>query len=147
MRLVASSIDIQTSPANVFEAFLRHRHLQAWWGVTRSLVEPKAGGLFTLAWDISDNGIKYICSGVISELVPSEYLMIKNYVYLNPERQILGPMELEIDLSAKSENTTQVGIVQSGYLYGNDWDWYYNAVLEAWPVTLQLLKQYLEKRV
>lgn len=145
MRLVASSIDIRTTPGKVLEAFLRHEHLKAWWGVARSLVEPKAGGLYTLAWDVSPNGMKYISSGIISELIPAEYLMIKNYVYLNPEKQILGPMELEVDLLATEQNTTKVGVVQSGYQYGSDWDWYYNTVLEAWPATLELLKNYLEK--
>lgn len=70
--------------------------------------------------------------------------MIKNYVYLNPDKQILGPMELEIDLLVTGNNTTKVGVVQSGYQYGSDWDWYYNAVLQAWPVTLESLKKYLE---
>lgn len=43
MRLVASSIDIQTKPEKVYEAFLRPEHLKAWWGVARSLVEPQGG--------------------------------------------------------------------------------------------------------
>ena len=144
MRLVASSIDIQTTPGKALEAFLRHEHLKSWWGVARSLVEPRAGGLYTLAWDISENGIKYVCSGIISELIPAEYLMIKNFVYLNPDKQILGPMELEIDLLVTDEKTTKIGVVQSGYQYGTDWDWYYNVVKEAWPVVTTKIKHYLE---
>ena len=99
MRLVAASIDIRSKPESVFQAFLRLEHLKKWWGVERSLIEAKAGGLYTLAWNISENGIRYASSGIISELIPGEYLMIKSFVYLNSEKQILGPMELEIDLT------------------------------------------------
>ena len=144
MRLVAASIDIRSKPESVFQAFLRLEHLKKWWGVERSLIEAKAGGLYTLAWNISENGIRYASSGIISELIPGEYLMIKSFVYLNSEKQILGPMELEIDLTPIDGIQTKVGVVQSGYQYGRDWDWYYNAVVEAWPVTLELLKNYLE---
>jgi uncharacterized protein YndB with AHSA1/START domain len=145
MRLVAASIEINARPEKILPAFLSQEHLKVWWGVERSLIEPKAGGVYTLAWDISEQGIKFISTGVIEELIPGEYLMIKNFVYLNPERKILGPMELEIDLIETGDNLTKVGVVQSGYKYGDDWDWYYDAVVKAWPQTLELLKNYLEK--
>jgi Activator of Hsp90 ATPase homolog 1-like protein len=143
MRLVAASIDIEAKPDRILQAFLRQEHLHKWWGVSRSLIEPKAGGLYTLAWDISENGIKYISSGIIAELIPAEYLMVRNFIYLNPEKQILGPMELEIDLTVVDETTTKVGVVQSGYQYGVDWNWYYDAVVQAWPMALEMLKNYL----
>ena len=145
MRLVAASIDIQSKPEKVLQAFVRQEHLGRWWGVARSLIEPKPGGLYTLAWEISSSGMKYVSSGIISEFIPGEYLMIKNFVYLNSEKQILGPMELEIDLIPVDENVTKVGVVQSGYQFGGDWDWYYNSVVQGWPATLELLKNYLEK--
>src|SRR5687767_13285007 len=108
MRLVAASIDIRAKPEKILPAFLNQDQLQAWWGVERSLIEPKAGGLYTLAWNISEHGIKYISSGIIAELIPAEYLMIRNFVYLNPDKKILGPMELEIDLIANDDKTTKV---------------------------------------
>lgn len=145
MRMVAASIDIAAKSDKILPAFLREEHLSSWWNVARSLIEPRAGGLYTLAWDVSDQGMKYVSSGIIAELIPAEYLMIKNFVYLNAEKHILGPMELEIDLIAKNDHSTTVGVVQSGYQYGGDWDWYYNAVAQAWPQTLEKLKNYLEK--
>ena len=145
MRLVAASIEINARSEKILPAFLKQEHLKAWWGVERSLIEPKAGGVYTLAWNISEQGIQYISTGVIDELIPGEYLMIKNLVYLNPEKKILGPMELEIDLIATDDKITKVGVVQSGYKFGGDWDWYYEAVLTAWPQALEMLKNYLEK--
>lgn len=53
-------------------------------------------------------------------------------------------MELEIDLITNGNNATKVGVVQSGYQYGDDWDCYYDVAVEAWPQVLELFKQYLE---
>ena len=145
MRLVAASIEINARPEKILPAFLRQEHLKVWWGVERSLIDAKAGGVYTLAWNISEQGIKYVSTGIIEELIPGEYLMIKNLVYLSPAKKILGPMELEIDLMATDDKATKVGVVQSGYRYGDDWDRYYEAVLTAWPQALEMLKNYLEK--
>ncbi|HNT20823.1 MAG TPA: hypothetical protein PKL70_10385 [Saprospiraceae bacterium] len=41
--------------------------------------------------------------------------------------------------------TTELYLCQDGYRDGEDWDWYYQAVREAWPKVLVTLKQYLEK--
>ena len=144
MRLVAASIDIKARPEKIWQAFMRQNDLRAWWGVARSLIEPKPGGLYSLAWEISEQGMKYVSTGIIAELIPSEYLMVRNFVYFNADKEILGPMELEIDLMPIDDKTTKVGIVQSGYQFGGDWDWYYEAVIEAWPKTLELLNDYLD---
>ena len=64
-------------------------------------------------------------------------------VYLNPEREILGPMTLTIQ-AEKNYGDTQVYLCQDGYQYGGDWDWYYEAVKEAWPELMEKLKTYLE---
>jgi Activator of Hsp90 ATPase homolog 1-like protein len=145
MRLVAASVEINAQAEKILPAFLKQEHLKAWWGVERSLIDARAGGVYTLAWNISEQGIRYVFTGVIEELIPGEYLMIKNLVYLNPERTILGPMGLEIDLIATDDKVTKVGVVQSGYKYGGDWDCYYEAVLTSWPQALEMLKNYLEK--
>ena len=144
MRNVESSIQINAKPEEVINAFLDEHHLKAWWGVQRSLVEKKLYGCWTTAWEISDAGIKYISSGVITSYQPSSHLEISNLVYLNPQKQILGPMKLELFVEDAKPNGTNLKLIQSGYQYGGDWDWYYEAVVNAWPYALELLKKYLE---
>ena len=58
---------------------------------------------------------------------------------LNPGRQILGPMELLI-LATPENGKTILTVVQAGYQSGDDWDWYYNAVNEAWPALITKLR-------
>jgi hypothetical protein len=143
MRKTEVQTSIRAAAHQITGAFLIHEHLKGWWYVQRSLVEPKKGGVWTLAWEVTEAGIKYVSSGTIGEYEPGKYLRIDNLVYLNPERQILGPMQLEIfvdDMGTVSE----VKVVQSDYQYGGDWDWYYDAVVQGWPHAVQLLKKYLE---
>ena len=55
-------------------------------------------------------------------------------------------MQLEIKVKQVGKNSCMVNLIQSGYLDGEDWDWDYQAVLQAWPYALNLLKKYLESR-
>lgn len=144
MRSVYAETNITADPGLVIQSFLEQPHLQGWWGVARSLVEPKPGGVWALAWEISDTGIRYVSTGIIEQIIPHEYLKINKLTYLNPDREILGPMELEVHVALANETHAKVRVVQSGYQYGSDWDWYYDAVVQAWPMALNLLKKYLE---
>lgn len=61
-----------------------------------------------------------------------------------PERPFLGSMGLTVR-AVKNDGLTNVYLCQDGYQEGDDWDWYYQAVKEAWPNVMQEFKKYLEK--
>ena len=146
MRNVQTTIIIDALPDKVLSAFTTPAHLHQWWGVERSLIELKKGGLYSLVWDISENGMRYVTTGIITEYLPGCQLRISNLVYFNPDRPVLGPLELLILTTPENEKTT-LTIIQSGYQTGADWEWYYNAVNIAWPEVLKQLKTYLEKHI
>ena len=143
MKKVEASIEIHRSASEVFDAFTDPAMLKAWWGVERCLVEKKQGGLYSLAWDITDKGFHYISTGVITVFILGKELLIDHFVYFNPERSILGPTYLSIRLQ-ENNNVTTVLLTQGNYHSGGDWEWYYNAVTDAWPKVLELLKKFLE---
>jgi uncharacterized protein YndB with AHSA1/START domain len=147
MRNVESNIEIAIAPEKVILAFTDAELLRGWWGVERSLVEPKPGGIYTIAWGISDQGIKYVSSGIIKEYDPTGLLHIEKYIYLNPEKNFLGPQELEIRAIAKGKGCDMY-LRQGPYPenINTDWEWFYGAVVDAWPMVLQELKKYLEKK-
>lgn len=145
MRSVKAEIEINASPLRIIHAFLDAEDLRRWWGVARSLVQQKPGGMWVLAWDVSTTGMKYVSSGIIETMHADGYLRITHLVYLHPEKHILGPMELEITVQAISPTSSIMRAEQSGYLFGGDWDWYYDSVVKGWPYSLGLLKEYLEK--
>ena len=143
MRKVEANIKIKATPDKVLSAFLDEKMLKEWWGVERKLIDLKPGGVYSLAWKISEAGFGFISTGIISEYIPNEKLFIKDFVYFNPERSILGPMSLSIIVKTDDE-FTHLSICQDGYQYGGDWDWYYEAVVDVWPKALEIIKDYIE---
>jgi hypothetical protein len=141
---VEAGIEINASSSKVFDAFTEPQLLKGWWGVERCLVEKKQGGLYSLAWGITEKGFQYISTGIITVYLPNKELLIDHFVYFNPERPILGPTYLRISLTENS-NYTSLFLTQGNYQSGGDWDWFYESVLDAWPKVLQELKKFIEK--
>lgn len=125
-------------------AFTEQQHLHSWWHVSKSLIELRKGGLYTLAWQADDTALSSVSGGTVGEYLPACQLRIDNLVYINPERSILGPMQLLI-MTTPEKGKTVLNIIQSGYQHGPDWDWYYEAVKAAWPVVVVQIRDYLEK--
>ena len=144
MRKVEVTTVIRTTPEKVISAFIKPAMLKGWWGVERTLIEAKPGGLYTLAWNINDKGFGFVSTGMIKTYHPDNKLVIDNFVYLNPGLDFLGPMTLTVEARAKA-GQSEMYLCQDGYQQGVDWDWYYKAVTQAWPSVVQNLKGYLEK--
>ena len=145
MREVKCDIVIKAPPSRILRAFLEETDLKEWWGVARAFTEVSVGGLWTIAWNDSDQRFKYVSSGIIKELELEKQLTISQLVYLNPEKPIMGPLQLEITVVPLNSTSTLLAVNQPGYKVGPDWDWYYESVLEGWPRALKLLKEHLEK--
>lgn len=144
MRKVEVNILIKTKPKNVIKAFTDPKMLSEWWNVEKTLIEKKEGGLYTLAWNMSEKGFGYVSSGIIKKYDSEKELVISDFIYLNSEKPFLGPMQLTIRANEKN-GITDVYLCQDGYQNGKEWDWYYEAVKEAWPNVMKEFKKYLEK--
>ena len=145
MKKVEVNISIKTTPSTVIQAFTDYQMLKDWWQVERAFIQLKAGGLYTLTWNVSEYGFGYVSSGIIQKYDPQGELTIGNFVYLNPEKDILGPMALTVR-ATENNGITDMYICQDGYQSGGDWDWYYEAVCEAWPKVAEIIKDYLENK-
>lgn len=143
MRTVETSAIIHTSPENALKAFYEPQMLKGWWGVEKSLIDLRPGGLYILAWQVSETGIHYVSTGTIDSFTPARELRVRNMAYLTPDKPFLGPMGLTVTVEER-EDGTNVNILQDGYQEGEIWDWYYQAVVEAWPNAMETLKSYLE---
>ena len=144
MRKVETAIEIYQPASTIFDAFIEPSQLKNWWGMESCLVEKKQGGLYALAWETSHKGFHYVSTGIITVFIPVKELLIDNFVYFNPEKQILGPTFLSIKLQ-EDNNFTALRLLQGGYQSGGDWDWFYDSVKEAWPKVLVDLKKFLER--
>jgi uncharacterized protein YndB with AHSA1/START domain len=139
-------MEINVTPEKIMNAFLQQDMLNGWWSVERSFIEAKTGGTYLLLWGVSENGVKYMNAGIIESFHPANHLHISNWMYVNPEKQILGPQHLKIDVEPSSGGSL-LKLSQGDYPEnaGEDWEWYYEVVRDAWPFVLKELKAYLEK--
>lgn len=144
MKKVEVTIGIDVPSKLVIQAFTDEQMLSAWWSVESALIGKQPGGVYTLTWGISENGFRFVSTGKIKEYDAESKLVIDNFIYLNPERPMLGPMTLTIKTIPKDRGS-EVYLCQEGYQSGEDWEWYYEAVKEAWPKMMRVLKNYLEK--
>ncbi|WP_258103239.1 SRPBCC domain-containing protein [Marinoscillum sp. MHG1-6] len=140
---VEVNIEIDTTPERVIEAFMDAQMLKEWWEVEKCLIQKKVGGIYTLAWNITESGMAFVSTGIIKNYDPAGELTITDFVYLNPDKPFLGPMSLWVK-AIPNDSSSDVYLCQDGYQEGDDWDWYYQAVKEAWPKVMVSFKEYLE---
>lgn len=98
--------------------------------------------MYALAWGVTAEGFQYVTTGMVGQYQPGRVVRIDNYTHLSPARRILGPMRLLVRTDVEGDHT-RLDVVQDGYQQGPDWDWYYEAVLGAWPVALRALQAHL----
>lgn len=145
MRRVEVTTQIETTPDRVISAFTEVAMLRQWWSVEHALIDKRQGGPYILAWNISSQGFGYISTGLVKKYNAKSELVLDNFYYLNPEKPFLGPMTLTVR-AKNTDGITEAYLCQDGYQMGEDWDWYYEAVKEAWPKMMVVLKNYLEGR-
>jgi uncharacterized protein YndB with AHSA1/START domain len=143
VREVIESIKIRASQEEIMRCFTDQVYLKGWWGVERSFIDLTRGGNYVLTWNKTPKGFGYVSTGIVADYEPEKRLFLKDMMYLNPERPILGPMIMEIEIS-ENNGLSELKVRQAGYREGPDWDWYYQAVCDAWPQALISLKQFIE---
>ncbi len=134
-RSVDTEVVISASPEKVLQAFLNDDDLKAWWKVSRSLVEPEAGGVWSISWDNwRQEKTQHAWSGVIEEITPNR-LVIGRLVMNEAGMPLLGPMQLEITANP-TEGGTLLSLSHRGYHYGEHWDTMYDLVVQGWDHVL-----------
>lgn len=100
MRRVETTVRVEAPPETLIRAFIDVKAMGQWWGVDRGLVEPREGGAWALAWERSLGGFRYVTTGRIMSLDPGRRICIAELVYFSPERPVLGPMTLTVEVAA-----------------------------------------------
>jgi len=134
-RSVDTEATLSASPDDVMQAFLDEDDLKAWWKVSRTFVEPKVGGVWSITWD--DWGVEktqHAWIGVIEKLTPTS-LVIGHLVMIEPDMPLLAPMQIEINVSAAGRGTA-LRLSHRGYGYGDHWDKMYELVVNGWDHVL-----------
>ena len=145
MRAVEAKCQIDAAPNMVLPEFVNVESMKKWWGADRGFIEAKEGGVWFVAWTDLESGFKYVSSGIVSKYDPNQIVEISNFVNLNPDYPVFGPMTLTFTAKAV-DGGCELQVRQSGYQEGEAWDWYHDAVTEAWPEVLKTFKTYVESK-
>jgi uncharacterized protein YndB with AHSA1/START domain len=143
-RTVEATTNISASPGEVLEAFLDDGDLKAWWKVSRTLVEQKEGGVWSITWDDwGDEKTHHAWIGVIENLT-ADRLVIGHLVMIEPDMPLLGPMQLEIRVKPARGGTT-LTLSHRGYQYGDHWDKIYDMVVNGWDHVLGDMEAWVQE--
>lgn len=145
MRSVEATCFVNAAPDVVLAEFLDLEGMKVWWTADRGLIVPQVGGVWVVAWNVSEAGARFLASGTVSSYEPGRTLEIGNYIYFNPEYPIFGPMTLTFSVS-ENEAGTELHVRQDGYQHGDAWNWYYEAVTQAWPIVLKAFSEYIDEK-
>ena len=105
-RSVDTTATLSATPEKVLQAFLNGDDLNAWWKVSRSLVEQEVGGVWSVTWDDwGPEKTQHAWVGVI-ETITAEKLVIGHLVMIEPVTPLLGPMQLEIVVKPAAGGST-----------------------------------------
>ena len=127
-RTVEATIDVAAAPADVIDAFLEADGLSGWWLVSRSLVERRVGGVWSISWDDwGEEKTQHAWTGVIETLTPTR-VVIARLVMNEPDRPLFGPLTLEI-VADPIPGGSRVTVRHGGYRTGGDWDWMHDTVV------------------
>ena len=134
-RTVEATIEVEATPSEVIDAFLDPDGLSGWWLVSRSLVERKIGGVWSISWDDwGEDKTQHAWTGVIETLTPTR-VVIARLVMNEPVRPLFGPLTLEI-AAEPIAGGSRVTVRHGGYRSGPDWDWMHDAVVKGWDHVL-----------
>ena len=140
-RTVETTVDVAAAPARVIQAFLQDEDLKGWWRVTRSLVEPQSGGVWSVSWDAyGEQRTHHSWVGVIRELEEGR-LVIAPLVQNEPDRPLFGPLVLEI-VAEPGADGSRLTVSHHGYQHGEHWDWLHDAVVRGWRGVLAEMKDW-----
>ena len=143
-RSVDTEVVISASPEKVMQAFLGDNDLKAWWKVSRSLVEPKQGGVWSITWDDwGPEKTQHAWIGVIEKIAPNR-LVVGHLVMIEPDMPLLGPMQLEITVNP-ARGGTLLRLSHRGYGYGGHWDSMYDMVVQGWDHVLGDMETWFEQ--
>ena len=143
-RSVITTREMPANPDEALAAFVDEGDLAAWWKVTRSLVEPENGGVWSIAWDQwGAEGTHHSWTGVIEEIAPDR-LVISRMVMVEPDMPLLGPMRLEIAVEPTAGGS-RLTVTHSGYGYGGHWDKMYDLVVNGWDHVLGDMEEWFKE--
>jgi uncharacterized protein YndB with AHSA1/START domain len=141
---------IAAPPGRVMKAFFDADALQAWWQVARSVTTPRPLGAYAIEWPPTDfrddilGRLGGVFRGTVMQCRAGEGFFVSDAFWLPPDGDPIGPMALDVSLTAEPGGATRVHVVQTGFEETPRWRRYYEVIGVGWERALASLKSLLE---
>ena len=149
------SLDVSAvivAPAGrVMKAFFDADALAAWWQVRHSVTTPRALGPYAIEWGPTDfcdevlGRLGGVFRGTVMHVEPGRGFFVADAFWLPPDSDPVGPMALEVALTADADGATRIRVTQTGFEESVRWRRYYEVIGFGWERALGSLKALLEK--
>jgi uncharacterized protein YndB with AHSA1/START domain len=148
-----ASISIIAAPRRVMWAFFDAGALSNWWQTSRSVTIPRVLGAYAVEWDPTDfkddvlGRLGGAFHGTVIDYKDGKEFFVSDVYWLPPDGNPVGPMALEVTVTAqraKNPQVTLVNVTQRASDGGERWKRYYEVIAPGWERALESLKRYLE---
>jgi len=138
-----ASILITAAPTRVLDAFFNPAALRAWWQATRSVTTPRPLGVYAVEWDATSGadellgrfgGVFY---GIVVEYQSGRELLVGDAYWLPPDTDPVGPMSLQVTCALEGP--------ACGFEESARWRRYYTVIERGWKLSMEKLKNYVER--
>jgi Activator of Hsp90 ATPase homolog 1-like protein len=141
------SFDFKGTSQNGMLAYLDETTLKQWWKADIVNIEPILNGLFYISWGNRASQHEHVLYGVITKLDVREYVIeISKVLYIHPNGKMEN-IKLTIQFKDLAPNICNIHLVQQHNFTGNAKKEHDNIVVKSWPVSMALLKSFLEQNV
>ena len=144
-------MDIDASAHRILDAFFDVDALRAWWGVANAVTTPRTLGPYVLEWrpsELRDEVLGLlggVFRGTVMQFDHGSGFFVADLFWLPPDGDPIGPMALEVAVTAGEAGGTRLRVTQSGFEESTRWRRYYDVIGLGWDRALESLKHLLEQ--
>ena len=129
----------------MFKALITPSAIRSWWGATKAIVLPQAGGTWVASWGENENEPDYISSFKILEYEPPQRMMLGEGKYFARDGQPpfeMDKMTTEFVIEERGPGMCALRITQDGFPSEKVADDFYEACVIGWNNTFEGIRKY-----
>lgn len=139
---------IEASQNEVFALLHTPSAIRAWWGASRAIVHPAAGGTWAAAWGEDEDLPDYITTAIMRVFEPPRRIVFGDYSYFARGGALPFDAEFITEFSvAPHPRGAVLRVVQDGFPDGAEADVFYEACGQGWIDTFKGIRSYIEQRI
>ncbi len=139
-------IELAAAPEEVFKLLITPSAIRSWWGASRAIVAPRAGGVWAAAWGDDEDIPDYVTVYKIKAIEPPRRLFLADTKYFAKS----GPPPFHANLTTEftvepTADGSILQVTQDGFPADAFADEFYTACEKGWCDTFNSVKRYLEQ--